>query len=175
MNRYFILILILLLCAGCISRKEMLIEEDVYHNEEFGFKIDIPDQWRAVIVPEEESVRSDIMINMKDPDNESTIVFSATSSYIGSKEAVLLDIERFRYSRNKKFELIGKGVWSGELYKGYYLENSINMVGVKIYQYRIYIKTPDQINLFVLSSSSKDIADIYKPIFFDFLNSFVDK
>ncbi len=174
MNRYFIPVIILFLSVGCGLKKEMVIEQDVYHNEELGFKMDIPDQWRAVIVPEEESGRSDIVINMKDPDNESMIIFSAMNSYIESKEAVLLDIERLRYSKTKRFKLIDKGVWSGDLYKGYYLENYINIVGLRLYQYRVYIKTPNQINLFILSSSSKDIADIYKPIFFDFTNSFVD-
>ncbi len=172
MNRYFF-VLIFLLCVGC-AEKEMVIEQDVYHNEELNFKIDIPDQWRAVIEPDRKSGRSNIVINIKDPDNESMIVFSAMNSYIASKEAVLLDIERFRYSRTKKFKLVNKGVWSGKLYKGYYLENYINVLGVRVYQFRVYIKTPKQINLFILSSSSKDIADIYKPTFFDFINSFVD-
>ncbi len=160
--------------AACRNNDDMLIKDTFYDSPALGFRFNIPDQWRAIFIEkEDEDDPSDVTIKMTDPDNETTLVFTARKRGLTPKEAALLDRDRLRDNKRRNPQVLLSRPWFNQTQTGYILENTISKDKQRLFQRRIYISNKPMIYQFILTAPDKEIADIYNPVLDALIDSIV--
>ena len=152
-----------------VKEEPPAVESDIniYHNEECGCSVTIPEGW--VLNEKREFVgRLKIfLIQAFKPDLMSNVVFTAQKNFdeVTAEEAMKIEIAHLKASKDKNFKVISEEPVCISGYVGHQIVDEFDWEGMRLYQKRIYFVRSRYIFGLVLNANAREAYKECEPAF----------